>query len=336
VVLAVTVVAGLAVAIVGLVAAGRALAAAPALTLSAAPTQVVYGKTATLTVKGAVPGSALPLSRMAAGEAAFTVVTTLTADSQGSVTYRVEPDRNTTYRVEFAGDATWEAAAAETAVAVSPRLALVASAKKAYPQQRVRWRVAAFPRQPGAMVTIETRVDGEWAPWKTLTLGKDGRAAATWRPAKRGRYTFRVTTAAGESCAAGVGKQKTVRVKRANPYGVPVGPPHFILTDRSQYKLYYFEHGVIVRVFNCVLGRPGLETPLGHFRVYGRGVNPGGAFGVRVLWYHGGHGIHGTNQPWLLSRFPRNFSHGCTRLLNKNALWLFNRCPTGTPVWNVL
>jgi lipoprotein-anchoring transpeptidase ErfK/SrfK len=323
-------------ALLSIVCVPSALAAAPPLTLSAAPAQVVYGGEVMLTAAGAVPGSTLALSATAAGDTAPTPVATLTVDGEGAATAMVTPSRTTVYRVELAGDGAWEPASAETTVAVSPRLALVASVKSAYPTQAVMWRVAAFPEQPGAVAIIEARVDGEWKPWKTLTLGKDSRAAATWRPAKRGTYVFRAVTAAGTDFAAGVGREKTVKVKRANPYGVPVGPPHLILTDRSQYRLYYFEHGQIVRVFNCVLGMPGLETPLGRFRVFGKGVNPGGPFGVRVLWYHGGHGIHGTNQPWLLSRFPRNFSHGCTRLLNDNALWLFNHCPIGTPVWNVL
>ena len=45
--------------------------------------------------------------------------------------------------------------------------------------------------------------------------------------------------------------------------------------------------------------------------------------------------IHGTNGPWLLKRFPRDFSQGCTRLSNANAIWLYDHAPTGTPVWNV-
>jgi lipoprotein-anchoring transpeptidase ErfK/SrfK len=315
---------------------GTAWAAAPALTLSAAPAQVEYGKQVTLTVQGAVPGSALQMSQMPAGQAAYAPVAQLTADAAGAAVWSGKPERNTTYRVEFAGDGTWEPAVAEVVVAVGPHLALVASRKSGYPGQPLTWKVAAFPKMAGAQVTIEAFTDGAWKPWKTVTLGKDSRASAVWKPDKRGTYSFRATTVAGTDFAAGLGKRKLVSVKRANPYGVPAGPPHFILTDRSQYKLYYFEHGQIVRVFNCVLGMPGLETPLGRFSVYGRGVNPGGPFGVRVLWYHGGHGIHGTNQPWLLSHFPRNYSHGCTRLLNDNALWLFNRCPVGTPVWNVL
>jgi lipoprotein-anchoring transpeptidase ErfK/SrfK len=51
--------------------------------------------------------------------------------------------------------------------------------------------------------------------------------------------------------------------------------------------------------------------------------------------YHSPYAIHGTNEPHLLGRFPRNFSHGCTRLHNANAVWLYDHAPVGTPVWNV-
>jgi len=316
--------------------AGVAAAAAPALTLSAAPAQVLYGAKAKLTVGGAMPGSSLALSHQPAGQTAFAPLAQLVADAGGAAVWSGTPEQNTTYRVEFAGDAVWEAAAAEAAVAVRPRVGLYVSRASGYPGQAVKLKVGAFPYRVGEHVTIEVSRRGGWQPWRTVTLGKRSRATIVWKPRRRGSYRFRASLAAGPAYAAGLSRRRAVRIKRANPYGVPVGPAHFILTDRSQYRLYYFEHGVIVRVFNCVLGRPGLETPLGRFRVYGRGYNPGGPFGVRVLWYHGGHGIHGTNQPWLLGHFPRNYSHGCTRLANANALWLFNRCPVGTPVWNVL
>ena len=82
-------------------------------------------------------------------------------------------------------------------------------------------------------------------------------------------------------------------------------------------------------------GGPSLPTPLGHFKVYARGMWPGGPYGARIMSYHPPCAIHGTNEPHLLSRFPRNFSHGCTRLSNANAIWLYDHAPLGTPVWNV-
>ncbi|MBM3148058.1 MAG: L,D-transpeptidase, partial [Actinobacteria bacterium] len=34
-------------------------------------------------------------------------------------------------------------------------------------------------------------------------------------------------------------------------------------------------------------------------------------------------------------RFPRAFSNGCTRLYDHNVIWLYDRVPVGTRVWNV-
>jgi lipoprotein-anchoring transpeptidase ErfK/SrfK len=62
---------------------------------------------------------------------------------------------------------------------------------------------------------------------------------------------------------------------------------------------------------------------------------PGGPYGSRIMSYHSPYAIHGTDQPHLLKRFPRDFSHGCTRLSNSHAIWLYDHAPLGTPVWNV-
>ena len=122
---------------------------------------------------------------------------------------------------------------------------------------------------------------------------------------------------------------------RRNPYGVPTSYPHLILVDLSQYKLYYHEYGNVVRVFDCVLGRPSLPTPPGHYKIYAKDPHMGGPYGPFRMRYLGLYAIHGTNEPWLLDRFPRNYSHGCTRLANANITWLYSRVHVGTPVWNV-
>ena len=52
--------------------------------------------------------------------------------------------------------------------------------------------------------------------------------------------------------------------------------------------------------------------------------------------HQGAIAIHGTNQAYLLSRpVPRDFSHGCARMHNREALWLYARVPLGTKVHNL-
>ena len=71
-----------------------------------------------------------------------------------------------------------------------------------------------------------------------------------------------------------------------------------------------------------------------HFRIYAKDPHMGGPYGRRWMRYLGEYAIHGTDEPWLLGRFPRNHSHGCTRLSTAHILWLYSRVTVGTPVWN--
>lgn len=65
-------------------------------------------------------------------------------------------------------------------------------------------------------------------------------------------------------------------------------------------------------------------------------MDAGAGDGAAVMYYtYGGIAIHGTDEPWLLSRFPRPFSHGCARMYNKDVLWLYARCPVGTHIHNI-
>lgn len=315
--------------------AGPARAAeTPTLTLAAAPAKVTSGGSTTLTASIGFADAVLQVSERRGGTAGFAPAGTVTTGVDGTASWKATPSRTTVYRVEFGGDAPWAPGVAETTVGVAPRLAFQAT-KVLYSGQRIVFKAASIPARPGARLELQIRRAGEWRTLRTFRLGRRSRAIIRLTARKRGSPRFRVITTADEEFAAASSRTRKVRVRNGNPYRVPKGPAHLILVDRSQYKLYYHEHGHIVRVFDCVLGRPGLPTPVGRFRVWSRGVNPGGPFGVRVLWYYRGYGIHGTNQPWLLSHFPRAYSHGCTRLSNANALWLFNRCPVGTPVWNV-
>lgn len=309
-------------------------AEAPPLTLSATPAKVISGQSATLTASIGFSGAVLQVSERRGAEAAFTPTGSVTTGADGTVSWKVSPTLSTTYRVELAGDATWAAASAETTVSVRLRLAFQAT-KRLYAGRSIVFKAAGIPAHPGARLELQIRRDGAWQTLRTLKLDKRSRAVVKLKARRKSAPRFRVIMAATEELAAAVSRTRTVRIRKGNPYGVPIGPSRFIVVDRSQYKLHYLEHGTIVRSFNCVLGRPGRSTPIGRFRVWGRGVNPGGPFGVRVLWYYRGYGIHGTNQPWLLTHWPRAYSAGCTRLANANALWLFNRCPVGTQVWNV-
>jgi 5-hydroxyisourate hydrolase-like protein (transthyretin family) len=311
----------------------------PGLTLTATPTAVRSDHSAKVVAHIGAPGAPLQVARRYAGESAFVWLRTLTTDADGGASWEPRSRRTVTYRVEFAGDATYAAASAEATVSVWPRVVLsTSSAGTVLTGDRVSVRVQVSPAHPGGAVDLQ-KWDGaarQWRVLQSLALGDDSRAQWVWRPEDAGRQRLRAHVSADVEHVAGSSAVCSVSVFDAsNPYGVPSKYPHLILIDLSQYKLYYYERGRVVRVFDCVLGRPSLPTPRGHYHIYAKDARMYGPYGPRRMRYLGAYAIHGTNEPWLLSRYPRNYSHGCTRLSNAHILWLFDRVHVGTPVWNV-
>lgn len=309
--------------------------ATPALTLAARPATVTAGDRATLAVRLGIPGATVQLSRKAAGASGFSPVATLTINAAGLATFRALPRQTTTYRVDYVGDGVqWLPAFAEITVSVRPRVSFVV-AKRVYRGRRVGLAVTVRPLHPGATVTVERWSDGAWTAWRTLTLDAGSRARAAWRADTVGTVPLRVVMPADAEHLAGASPVHRVQVVKPNPYGVPLGAKGIVVVDISQYTLRFYSYGRLLKAFPCVTGRPSLPTPIGRFKIYARGMWPGGPYGARIMSYHPPCAIHGTNEPHLLKRFPRNFSHGCTRLANANAVWLYDHAPLGTPVWNV-
>jgi hypothetical protein len=309
--------------------------AAPALTVTATPAEVTAGDRVRLVVRLGIPNATVQLSRIRAGATEASPIGPLVTGPGGVVVYRVAPRVTTTFRVDYAGDGVlWAPATAEATVSVRPRISFTV-ADRVYRGRRARLGVIVRPLHPGAAVTVERWTDGAWAAWRTLTLGSGSRADTTWRADTEGVARLRVTMPADAEHVSGVSPVQRVQVVRPNPYDVPLEAKGIIVVDISQYTLRFYSYGRLLRTFPCVTGRPGLPTPIGHFKVYARGMWPGGPYGSRIMSYHPPCAIHGTNEPHLLSRFPRNFSHGCTRLYNAHAVWVYDHAPLGTPVWNV-
>lgn len=310
-------------------------AATPALALTATPAAVTAGDPVRLVVRLGIPGATVQLSRTRAGETQPAAIGPLVTGAGGVVSYRVTPGLTTTYRVDYAGDGVlWLPASAEVVVTVRPRVAFSAPAR-VYRDRRAVLAVSVRPAHPGAAVSLQLLKDGVWADWRAVTLGDDSRGRASWRAGAVGTWPLRAVIAADAEHAAGRSGMRRVAVVKPNPYRVPIDAKSMIVVDISQYRLHFFSLGREVRSFPCVTGRPSLPTPIGHFKIYARGMWPGGPYGSRIMSYHPPCAIHGTNEPHLLQRFPRNFSHGCTRLSNADAIWLYDRAPLGTPVWNV-
>jgi hypothetical protein len=187
-------------------------------------------------------------------------------------------------------------------------------------------------------VHIDRRVDGAWRQFLTVTLDGGSRFAFSWTPAEFGFHRLRARMDADADHDLGLATSERVIVNRPNEHGVPMRYAHYIVIVRHEYRLYYYEHGELVRGFDVALGRPGYRTPLGRFRIYGKRKPAGGALGACAMFYRhrGGIAIHGTNQPRLIRRpVPRAYSHGCARMLDRQVLWLYRRVPVGTRVHNL-
>ncbi|HVN12139.1 MAG TPA: L,D-transpeptidase [Kineosporiaceae bacterium] len=309
--------------------------ATPALTLTATPAVVTAGDRVRLVAGLGIPDATLRLTRQRAGDPVPVLLATLVTGVAGSAKFGVRPAVTTTYRVEYQGDGQqWLPATAEVTVSVGPRVTFAADAR-VYRGDKVRLSVSVRPAHAGGAVTLQSWLGGAWTDWRAVKLDAASRATATWRAVAVGTYPLRAVTAADAEHVEGRSAVRHVLVIKPNPYRVPIDAKSMIVVDISQYRLHFFSKGVEVRSFPCVTGRPSLPTPIGHFRVYARGMWPGGPYGARIMCYHPPCAIHGTDEPWLLKKFPRNFSHGCTRLYNSDAIWLYDRAPLGTPVWNV-
>jgi hypothetical protein len=327
----------LAAALVAILPAAASAAEQPALTLSATPATLTCGASAVLKVQGAAPGASLALYRKRASEADFVQVAGASAGADGSFTWSVKPPETTVFRVDEADGQGGLAGSAEASVGVRHRVTLTAiAATPLIENKHVRYSVSVRPAHPGGTVQLQRRSGGAWSVLADVELNGDSVGSVRLPAGKPGRLVVRAQMAADASHLAGSSTAwKRTVYDRRNPYGVPTRFPHLILVDLSKYRLYYHEHGIVIRAFDCVLGRPSLPTPKGHYRIYAKDPHMSGAYGPRRMRYLGLYAIHGTNEPWLLSRFPRNYSHGCTRLSNTNITWLFKRVPVGTPVWNV-
>jgi lipoprotein-anchoring transpeptidase ErfK/SrfK len=128
--------------------------------------------------------------------------------------------------------------------------------------------------------------------------------------------------------------------------------PTILTIDRRGFRLRLFKHLHYARSYGIAVGRSGLETPAGLYRIQNKQVNPawhvpnspwaGSLAGqtvpggspdnpLRARWMGiaGGVGIHGTNEPWSIGSAA---SHGCIRMRVPDVIDLYGRVPVGAPV----
>jgi lipoprotein-anchoring transpeptidase ErfK/SrfK len=125
-----------------------------------------------------------------------------------------------------------------------------------------------------------------------------------------------------------------------------------IVIHRGSNRLYLYNGVRLVRTFPVATGQPIYPTPLGHFEIvvkqlnpwwypptqdaWARGLKPvppgpGNPLGTRWMGLSApGVGIHGTSEPWSIGHSE---SHGCIRMQVPSAEWLDQRVQIGTPVF---
>ena len=138
-------------------------------------------------------------------------------------------------------------------------------------------------------------------------------------------------------------KQLTAAAVKAQPV---------IVIHRGSNRLYLYSGVHLVRVFPVATGQAAWPTPLGHFEIVVKEMNPWWYPPTQDSWAAGakpvppgpnnplgtrwmglsapGVGIHGTDEPWSIGHSE---SHGCIRMQVPSAEWLYKRVRVGTPVF---
>lgn len=106
--------------------------------------------------------------------------------------------------------------------------------------------------------------------------------------------------------------------------------PRHIVIHRSRRILELYEANRVLYSFPIAVGKPVTPTPVGHYSIASKRINPGGMFGSHWLGLSiPSYGIHGTNNP---ASIGQAVSKGCIRLHNRDVEILFHSVEIGTSV----
>lgn len=130
--------------------------------------------------------------------------------------------------------------------------------------------------------------------------------------------------------------------------------PAYIVVDRKNHVLRFYENLEPLRSWPIAVGREGLETPTGLYDVQwketnpkwrvpnsewagdlaGKTIPPGPDNPIKARWmaFNGSAGIHGID-PSAYSSIGTDASAGCVRMRIPDVISLYARSPVGTPVY---
>lgn len=128
--------------------------------------------------------------------------------------------------------------------------------------------------------------------------------------------------------------------------------PTYLVVDRGNFQLYLYENLELSKTYTVAIGALGFDTPTGLYHIQNKAVNPtwnvpdsdwagelagetippGPDNPLKARWMgiYDGAGIHGTDDTGSLGSAA---SHGCIRMSVIDVKDLYDRVPTGTPIY---
>lgn len=128
--------------------------------------------------------------------------------------------------------------------------------------------------------------------------------------------------------------------------------PAVVIVNRGGFQLSLYKHLKMAKSYRIAVGRAGLETPQGLYKIQtkevdpvwhvpdsdwagslaGRDIPPGPQDPLKARWMgiYNGAGIHGTDEIGSLGSAA---SHGCIRMAIPDVIDLFDQVDVGTPVY---
>ena len=222
----------------------------------------------------------------------------------------------------------------------------------------------ALTAPAGTVIPLAPTLDTQLvAKWVTALAAKTDRAPVAGtlllrrsRPyfthAQPGRALRRFPTRMLIRAAIRDGLRATIVAPVRTLTALSAKPEPIIVIHRGSNRLYLYDGVRLERTFPVATGQAQWPTPLGHFQIVVKWVNPwwypptqdswarglkpvppgpGNPLGTRWMGLSApGVGIHGTDEPWSIGHSE---SHGCIRMEVPSAEWLFTRVRIGTPVF---
>jgi lipoprotein-anchoring transpeptidase ErfK/SrfK len=193
----------------------------------------------------------------------------------------------------------------------------------------------SFARPSKAMITLASS-DGS-----TTVLDSGQNGIAVDQPSiSDGVEHFRTALSSHQSYTVAI--KVSTQPQSVRNLGTSTGGK-FVLVDKADFRAYAINNTTVDRTMVVSTGRPGLETPSGHFNILRktRLVTMTGCNTLVGCWTvpnvpnaefftSNGDALHGTY--WYINWGHQNASHGCVNLHLADAAWLYDWTVVGTDV----